>query len=931
MQEDGRFVYDPEMQENASLDKKAEPTQVLGETMGKQDESVHEAAESKCRVVEEGDIIEFEKKMQEVSSAVESLEGLVEVNLLFQSLRSTEGASQEAEGIIQGAGISKDGSVNERKEFKDENREQEEVRELENPDESGETVEDLSATSVEKEHFGQGTEEMGDDCVKLDASKEFETRVSERIRLEEEVEDSKIGDEEGGNDCELESLEVDGGNEERRLAEGVGKQEAAVRSEAEDEEGTEHGDISEPAKMEDCIGEAKLESSEEVEKSLSGERRKEEELVKSKAMDEGNQEKNYELQLACIEECIEESSEQVERGLFEEAGREEEAAGSKIEVEEKIEHEYELVSMEIEGDIEEAVLDTSEKFERRLSERKGMQEEVVQNKVENEEQKEQNNKLQSADIQMYMEEAILDTSELERRHSEETGRKEDAPNKIEDAEENEHDYESEPAKMEAMFDTSEGLDRRLCGDGGKQKEMVLSKTEHEEEKPRDYKPDPAKMEECNEEARLGTSEPSDRLLSEEAEKQKVVVQSKPQDGEGKGHDSEIERAKVEECVDRREETERMHSGENGKQEGELQGKMEAGEETEHGYKSQPVKIDDDTEEARLDTLEQFEGRFSDEARKPEEALGSKIGEGEQNESDSELKTSEASLDTSKDSVIEFPEEDVIHNKIDETLKLITINIENITSIRKSHELRKSIGDCVRKIVDSSVMELNQKVHRLESELTEQNIVTCRLKGEIRRLYTELTKTAKKSNSLKEKIKLFQEKANTETLKQRAYQNYALDLAGKCYDVSVSAENAMMERRRKCLDYKNLKRKYEILKSKYKAVAKYGGECEETNHVDADTDQEEDKLADEAMEQEMASILECQRELKESFKKVFETPPLVQHFEVERVRNAEALNRCRKEVLEAIQKDPQTRLKAMEAMLKKRKKEHVSTVSLLLLA
>jgi hypothetical protein len=144
------------------------------------------------------------------------------------------------------------------------------------------------------------------------------------------------------------------------------------------------------------------------------------------------------------------------------------------------------------------------------------------------------------------------------------------------------------------------------------------------------------------------------------------------------------------------------------------------------------------------------------------------------------------------------------------------------------------------------------------------------------------------------------------------------LAAQSYDVSVGAEKGIM-------DYGNLKNKYERLKSKYKARAKYGGECEKTDLLDTETDQEMDELGHETMERERASALQCQRELNENFKNVFETPPMVQHFEVEKVKNAEELNKCRMEVLEDIQKSPLSRLKAMEARLTRKKREHGSTV------
>ncbi|PNF25212.1 hypothetical protein B7P43_G13889, partial [Cryptotermes secundus] len=147
-------------------------------------------------------------------------------------LPSQEGAPWQDQGPTQDAGILEHGPVNEREEFEDENREQEELRRLEKPDESGELVQDLAANSENQEHFEQGTAELVEDSVELEAAKEIGTELSERVRLAEGAEVSKRGDEEKGNDYELEAEEC---KQERRIAEEVGKQEEAAQSEAGNE------------------------------------------------------------------------------------------------------------------------------------------------------------------------------------------------------------------------------------------------------------------------------------------------------------------------------------------------------------------------------------------------------------------------------------------------------------------------------------------------------------------------------------------------------------------------------------------------------------------------------------------------------------------------------------------------------------------------
>ncbi|PNF25215.1 hypothetical protein B7P43_G13888, partial [Cryptotermes secundus] len=657
-----------------------------------------------------------------------------------------------------------------------------------------ELVQDLAANSENQEHFGQGTTELGEDSVELEAAKEPGTELSERVRLAEGAEDSKRGDEEKGNDYELEAEEC---NQEGRTAEEIGKQEEAAQSEA------------------------------------------------------GN-----------------------------------------------------------EGE--------------------GIEDVVVSSNAENEDQEVRHVFPQPTDIQVHMEEALLDTSErLERRYSEEADIRDDSRNKTEDSEENEHTCELDECIEEVRFDTSVRPDGRICGKGRQEKEMVKNKKEGGEENSRDCKPDLENLEEC-------TSDHSSRHLCEEAEKQKDVAEDEPQEGDEKG-EYETVRTKMEECTEESrfgtsEDAERRNSAERVKGAEVLQLKTEAEEETELGYKSQPAKIDEGTKEVNLDTSEKSGSRLSDETGMEQEALGSKIQEGEMKQPGSELEMSAVkgsfiavNLDTSKDSGMQLPEEtekrDVTQNAIQETLTLITINIKNKMDVKMPYALRKSVGDCITKLVDASVTELKQTIRALEVKLTEQNHVNYRLKDEIRRLYTELTKTTKKNSSLVEQVKAFQERANSEALMQKVYQNYALDLAEKCYDVSVSAEKGLVERRRKCLAYRNLRNKYELLKSKYKPTVKHGGKCEKTNLLDPESEQEMDELADEAMGQEMALVSQCQKELKDNFKIVFQTPPMVQQFKVEKVKNAEALNRCRMEVLEDIKKSPLSRLKAMEAILTKKKREH----------
>jgi hypothetical protein len=145
------------------------------------------------------------------------------------------------------------------------------------------------------------------------------------------------------------------------------------------------------------------------------------------------------------------------------------------------------------------------------------------------------------------------------------------------------------------------------------------------------------------------------------------------------------------------------------------------------------------------------------------------------------------------------------------------------------------------------------------------------------------------------------------------------------DISEDSEMQLCEETEKNDVIQNEKGKtvYEMMKWNYEVLAMYRRKNQAADLLS--TDKEVDELADEGMEQEMALGFQCQRELKAGFKNIFEAPPMVKHFEVGKVRNAEALNKCLMEVLEDIKKSPFSRLKAMEEILTKKKREHVSTV------
>jgi hypothetical protein len=624
MQESGRFVYDPKIQANMSLDKTAKPTQMFTDITEEKDEPAHETSVICGWVLEDADtrIIELGKKIQQVSLTVDSLERLLEVDSLLQSVRSWK-----EQGTTEDAGILGHGSVSEREEFEDENREQEELRQLEKPDESDELVQDLAASSENKEDFGQGTEELGEYSVELDTAKESGTALSGRVRLGE-------GAEEKGNDYESEELEVEGCNQEGRLAEEVDKEEETVQSEAGNEEQTEHDYISEPVKSKVCIGGAKLESSEETEKDLSGERGIQEELVKSMAMEEDNKEKSYELQLAGIRECTQEAPEQAERGLCEAAGQEEEAVGGKTEVEEKKERDSELEVSEVDKGFVGAALHSSKDSEGQLSE-------------------------------------------------------------------------------------------------VKQKNMV---------------------------------------------------------------DSEIE----------------------------------------------------------------------------------------------------------------------------ETLELITVDIEEEINMRLSHKLRRNVDERIRKLVESSVTEINQNVKALEGQVTEQNRVRFSLQDEIQRLQTELLKTVRRNSALKQELSDIYGAMNIQIIKHQHFEKCTQELIQRYRQATANMDEGTA----------NCGAMYVDLESKYKQFkAKYSDGKEQTGQVDEGTskEKEDSQMTVEGMEEERASFVQRKKHLVDSVMRALGSSPVEECLEVEKVGNTEALEECRRNLVERVQNSPDTGLQLMEGILSKEKQQHVSSV------
>jgi hypothetical protein len=89
MQEDRTFVHGPEVQNIASNDKAGEQTEVVSESVEKQDRSLEETAEGGGFILEEKDANFLTEKMREMSVDIGNLEELLKMEALLQSFQST--------------------------------------------------------------------------------------------------------------------------------------------------------------------------------------------------------------------------------------------------------------------------------------------------------------------------------------------------------------------------------------------------------------------------------------------------------------------------------------------------------------------------------------------------------------------------------------------------------------------------------------------------------------------------------------------------------------------------------------------------------------------------------------------------------------------------------------------------------------------------
>lgn len=252
------------------------------------------------------------------------------------------------------------------------------------------------------------------------------------------------------------------------------------------------------------------------------------------------------------------------------------------------------------------------------------------------------------------------------------------------------------------------------------------------------------------------------------------------------------------------------------------------------------------------------------------------------------------------------------------MELITVDIEEEINMRLSHKLRRNVDERIRKLVESSVTEINQNVKALEGQVTEQNRVRFSLQDEIQRLQTELLKTVRRNSALKQELSDIYGAMNIQIIKHQHFEKCTQELIQRYRQATANMDEGTA----------NCGAMYVDLESKYKQFkAKYSDGKEQTGQVDEGTskEKEDSQMTVEGMEEERASFVQRKKHLVDSVMRALGSSPVEECLEVEKVGNTEALEECRRNLVERVQNSPDTGLQLMEGILSKEKQQHVSSV------
>jgi hypothetical protein len=334
-------------------------------------------------------------------------------------------------------------------------------------------------------------------------------------------------------------------------------------------------------------------------------------------------------------------------------------------------------------------------------------------------------------------------------------------------------------------------------------------------------------------------------------------------------------------------------------------------------------------------IQEFKG-----GRMQEEKAQSKADEEEEVEPDSTLEIAqiegrfeESELNTSEELERRLSEdakkrEEIIQSRIDNALKLMILNIENKMNARMPNDLRKSVGESFRNVVNLSLTDLKLNIHWLECELVTSRGLRSWHQDEMRRLYTEFIKQTRKENSFRECIYVLEEELNNSRIMLNGAEDYARQLIETYDEVTLNIELEMQKHRTMCEDYRNLRSKYEKLKAKCESTAKSEGGCEIADQAiaEADKGQKDNRCPATDLEKQMSLLVRSHRELKRKVLSFYDVPRVIGRLQAEEVEDSESLDKYRKELMDVLKREPYLRFELMETALMRAKEDHVSTVT-----
>jgi hypothetical protein len=307
------------------------------------------------------------------------------------------------------------------------------------------------------------------------------------------------------------------------------------------------------------------------------------------------------------------------------------------------------------------------------------------------------------------------------------------------------------------------------------------------------------------------------------------------------------------------------------------------EEIEHDYELKMAELEVCFEESELNTLDEMERWISEQAQK---------------------------------------EEEIMQSKIINWLKLIIDNIEKKMNARMPNYLRKSVDECFRKIIQFSIKTTKLHIRLLESELRTSNKVVCWLKDERRRLNEELLKKDRKEKSFRELIREMKEYQNLGEINLEASDNYIRQLLRKYDEVTLNIEHELKKHKNMCKEYLDLKTRYVELKAKCESPRKSKRGRDAAGTVEK---QEGDRCVAE-LEEQMSALAHSQEELERTVRRYRKFVPVTGSLDAATVEDYESLDKCRNDLIDALNRQPHLQCEILETALAREKKDHVSSVT-----